>query len=166
MVPHPGAPQRPNGVRRSQSVALDAEALHASNAERGTRNAEQERAPGSSLRAPRSAFRAPDLRPLNAPAPIAVETGTDGEPVSVVWRGRRVAVAAVADRWRIDDEWWRTPISRLYRRLVLADDRLLTVFEDLLTGRWYVQRYRFGRAGEGESHGGTEARRGRRNARQ
>ena len=154
MVPHPGAPQRPHRVRSSQLIVPDSEAFHAGNAERGTQNAEQERAPDFSLRAPRSALRATGLRPLNAPAPLIVETGTDGEPVSVVWRGRRVAVAAVADRWRIDDEWWRTPISRLYRRLVLADDRLLTVFEDLLTGRWYVQRYRFGQAGEhhGVSH--------------
>ena len=104
-----------------------------------------------------------NLKPVNVPAPITVEIGANGEPVSVVWRGRRVAVAAVADRWRIDDEWWRTPISRLYRRLVLADDRLLTVFEDLLTGRWYVQRYRFGKGSE--SRGGTEARRGVRHAR-
>ena len=117
------------------------------NAERGTRSAEQV----STL------LRASDLRPVNAPVPIVVETGADGEPAFVTWRGRRIGVAAVADRWRTDDEWWRSPISRLYRLLVLADDRLLTVFEDLLTGRWYVQHYRFGR---GSDHrGGAETRR-------
>ena len=81
------------------------------------------------------------LRPVRTPVVVAVETGGDGEPVALVWRERRVAVATVLERWRIDDEWWRTPRSRLYRRLLLADDRLLAVFEDLITGRWYVQRY-------------------------
>ena len=81
------------------------------------------------------------LRPLNLPVSIAVETEAGGEPAAIIWRGRRLAVAAVADRWRIDDEWWRRPIARLYRCLVLADERLIVVFEDLLNGRWYAQRY-------------------------
>lgn len=81
------------------------------------------------------------LRPLNLPVPIGVETGPDGEPLAIAWRGRRLAVAAVADSWRIDDEWWRRPISRLYRCLVLEDERMLVVFEDLLAGRWFAQRY-------------------------
>jgi hypothetical protein len=81
------------------------------------------------------------LRPLNRPVPIGVEAGVDGEPAFVTRHGTRIAVTAVLDRWRIDDEWWREPIARLYRRLLLADDRVLTVFEDLLGGRWYAQRY-------------------------
>ncbi len=90
----------------------------------------------------------PDLRPVNMPIPITVETDSEGEPVFVMWRGRRIAVMEVADRWRIDDEWWRTPISRLYRVVTLIDDRLFTLFEDLLTGRWYAQGYRYGRGAE------------------
>jgi hypothetical protein len=77
-------------------------------------------------------------------------------------------VAAVADRWRIDDEWWRNPVSRLYRRLVLADGRVLTVFEDRVAGRWYVQRYRYSRAAQHEpvpARGGGNATRRRRNNR-
>ena len=81
------------------------------------------------------------LRPLNLPVPIAVETGEGGDPVAITWRGRRLAVAAVADRWRIDDEWWRRLISRLYRCLILEDERMIVIFEDLVDGRWYAQRY-------------------------
>ena len=84
------------------------------------------------------------LRPLNLPVPVAVETDADGDPAAIIWRGRRIAVVAIADQWRIDDEWWRRPISRHYRALVLADDRALVVFEDLLTQRWYAQRYASG----------------------
>ncbi len=84
------------------------------------------------------------LRPLNQPVPIVVETGADGEPAFITWRGRRIAVDTIVDRWQIEDEWWRDPVARLYRRLLLFDERLLTVFEDLLTGRWYAQHYRYG----------------------
>lgn len=86
---------------------------------------------------------APELRPVNVPVPVAVALGADGEPAWVLWRGHRLRVVAVLDRWRIDDEWWRTPVSRLYRRLHVDGDRLLTVFEDLERGGWYAQRYRY-----------------------
>lgn len=80
------------------------------------------------------------LRPVNLPAPLCIETDADGEPITLLWRGQRQPVTAVADRWRIDDEWWRLPISRLYRRVLLADGSLLTVFHDLLADTWYSQR--------------------------
>jgi hypothetical protein len=81
------------------------------------------------------------LRPLDLPRPLAVETDACGDPVLVVRRGRRLRVAALLDRWRIDDEWWRTPIARLYHALALADGRTLIVFHDLIGGGWYEQRY-------------------------
>jgi hypothetical protein len=81
------------------------------------------------------------LRPLGLPQPLAVETDASGAPAWIVWRGQRVAVAAVRDRWRIDDEWWRQPVSRLYYALQLADGQLLVVFADLATGGWQQQRY-------------------------
>ena len=94
---------------------------------------------------PRAPLGARDLRllGLNAPAPIQVRVGPDGLPRAVRragWPGPR-PVAAVQDRWRIDDEWWREhPVARLYLRLRLADDSLLTVYHDLLADRWYEQR--------------------------
>ncbi|GAG18260.1 unnamed protein product, partial [marine sediment metagenome] len=60
----------------------------------------------------------------------------------VVVLGReRLAVAAVQDRWRIDDEWWRKEVSRLYFSLLLEDGRTLTIYRDLVTGRWFQQNY-------------------------
>jgi hypothetical protein len=49
-------------------------------------------------------------------------------------------VAVVRERWRIDDEWWRRPISRAYHAVVLDDGRSVTLYRDLLEERWYAQR--------------------------
>jgi len=89
---------------------------------------------------PRAAARAHRLRPLNQPRPIRVETDESGEPQAVVLERERLAVAAVQDRWRIDDEWWRErPVSRLYFSLLLEDGRVVTVYRDLVSGRWAKQ---------------------------
>ena len=80
------------------------------------------------------------LRPLNAPRPITVLT-RDDRPAILVERGRRRRVERVQDSWRIDDEWWREPISRRYYRVVLDDGSLRTVYWDLVGGGWYEQGY-------------------------
>ena len=62
-------------------------------------------------------------------------------PTALVERGRHRRIEQVQDRWRIDDEWWRGPISRRYYQLVLDDGSLRTVYQDLVDGRWYEQGY-------------------------
>lgn len=92
---------------------------------------------------PRAPLGARKLRPLNAPVRIQVEIDADKQPVRVQRRGWRTsrAIARIQDRWRIDDEWWRTrPISRLYYALLLEDGLPLTVFHNLITETWYEQR--------------------------
>ena len=81
------------------------------------------------------------LQPLKEPRPVAVEADGSGEPVVVVLAGRRLAVLQVQDVWRIDDEWWREEISRMYYRLLLEDGRAATVYYDLLGDRWWGQDY-------------------------
>ncbi len=84
-----------------------------------------------------------ELRPLNRPVPIQVETDSAGHPITVRRRGwpHPRAVASIQDRWRIDDEWWRArPISRLYHTLLLEDGTLLIVYQDLLADAWFEQR--------------------------
>ncbi len=79
---------------------------------------------------------------FKAPVPIEVQADASGSPLAVRrrhWPQAR-AVARVQDRWRIDDEWWRArPIARLYHALLLADDTLLVVYHDLVTGAWFEQ---------------------------
>jgi len=81
------------------------------------------------------------LQPLKQPRPVAVETDESGEPVAVVLGGRRLAVVQVQDVWRIDDEWWREEVSRLYYHLLLEDGQVVTVYRDLLKDEWWRQSY-------------------------
>jgi hypothetical protein len=84
-----------------------------------------------------------DLRPLNAPSPVRVQTDAQGRIVSL-WRQGRLtprSIAAIQDHWRIDDEWWREhTISRIYFELLLDDGTLLTVYHDLVADAWFEQR--------------------------
>jgi len=71
-----------------------------------------------------------------------VEADEPGEPQAVVLERERLTVAAVQDRWRIDDEWWRErPVSRVYFSVLLEDGRRLTIYRDLVAGRWSQQNY-------------------------
>lgn len=84
-----------------------------------------------------------DLRPLNAPSPLRVQTDAAGQIVSL-WRHGRLtprSIVTIQDQWRIDDEWWRDyPISRLYYELILDDGTRLTIFHDLQADAWFEQR--------------------------
>jgi len=83
------------------------------------------------------------LRPLNAPTPLRVQLDQNGRVVAL-WRNGRLTprrIAAIQDRWRIDDEWWREhAVSRMYYALLLDDGTLLTVYHDVLTDQWFEQR--------------------------
>jgi aspartyl/asparaginyl beta-hydroxylase (cupin superfamily) len=50
-------------------------------------------------------------------------------------------VVQVQDVWRIDDEWWREEVSRLYYRLLLEDGRRVTIYNDLISLDWHQQEY-------------------------
>jgi hypothetical protein len=86
-------------------------------------------------------LRADTYKPVNAPEPVAVEEDASGLPVAVRLPRRHVIIA-VEDKWRIDDEWWRTePVARLYYTVLLASGQRLVLYKDLLTGGWYKQDY-------------------------
>ena len=51
-------------------------------------------------------------------------------------------VEAMLETWRIDDEWWRErAVSRVYFSVLLEDGRTVTVYQDLISGRWARQAY-------------------------
>ncbi len=79
------------------------------------------------------------LRPLNRPRSVRVEADLAGVPVRMEINGRWEEVGTILDRWRIDDEWWRAPVSRVYFSLVLTDGAHLTLYQDLIEDRWYRQ---------------------------
>jgi len=79
------------------------------------------------------------LRPLNVPRPIRIRAGAGGRPLAIRLKGGERRVGQILEIWQIDDEWWREPISRRYANVAMEDGQILTVFRDLLTGRWYLQ---------------------------
>ena len=83
----------------------------------------------------------PRLHPLNRPRQIKVEAEGD-LPLAVHLSGRRIPVESIVETWRIDDEWWRDrPVSRLYWRVALDDGRVVDVYRDLASGKWWRQAY-------------------------
>ena len=82
----------------------------------------------------RATVRADQLRPLNRPRPIQVEADARGYPVRVDLARHAISVVQVLDRWRIDDEWWRKEIARMYFRVALATGSVVTIFHDLTGG--------------------------------
>lgn len=81
------------------------------------------------------------LRALNIPQQIGVEL-ENGRPGKVIRGpgGARRSIESILECWRIDDEWWRQPISRRCYEVVLESGGRMVVFEDLLTGEWWMQK--------------------------
>ena len=91
---------------------------------------------------PGTALRAHRLRPLATPRRTQVQADGRGLPRAVRFEGAMQTVAAVQDRWRIDDEWWRErPVSRLYCQVQLESGRVLTLYHDLIGDTWWEQQY-------------------------
>ncbi len=88
---------------------------------------------------PGAALHADASKPVNTPEPISVEEGASGEPLAVRLP-RRHRIAAIEDRWRIDDEWWRAePVSRFYYAVLLISGQKVVLYKDLVSGGWYRQ---------------------------
>jgi hypothetical protein len=80
------------------------------------------------------------LIPINQPVPIEVKEGNHHTPQAIQLKGQWVRVGMIADLWEIDEEWWREkPIGRRYYRVVTEDERIVTIFWDLVDGGWYRQ---------------------------
>ena len=88
----------------------------------------------------RAPLRTDRLRAVNEPQPVTVEL--DGSGAMTVGRpdGRTVGrVEAILESWRVDDEWWRHMIARAYLEVILEGGKRLVLFQDLITGQWFVQ---------------------------
>jgi hypothetical protein len=54
-------------------------------------------------------------------------------------------VAAIDDRWKVNDEWWRGPgeeIERMYYSLLLESGHKTVVYQDMKSGGWFRQAAR------------------------
>ena len=72
--------------------------------------------------------------------PILVETAADGSPVTLTWNGTVHPIHGISDRWRVDADWWRGRIWRMYFTVTTRTGLLLDVYHDLAREGWYVQR--------------------------
>ncbi len=78
-------------------------------------------------------------QPVNLPEPVTVEEDVSGLPKIIKLRPRQI-VMSIEDKWRIDDEWWRSePISRLYYSVLLKSGMRRVLFKDLIKNEWYKQ---------------------------
>lgn len=91
------------------------------------------------------------LRAVNGPRPAVVELDESGSPTKIEMRSAEcvvrkgdvrepVTIDAVRETWRIDDEWWREPITRMYYEVLLQDGARLVLFVDLVNKEWFVQK--------------------------
>jgi hypothetical protein len=54
--------------------------------------------------------------------------------------GRRHDVAAVLNRWRIDEGWWCEHQRRDYFKVLTQSGWLVVLYHDLIGGGWYLER--------------------------
>jgi hypothetical protein len=81
------------------------------------------------------------FKPVNLPEPLKVEEDSTGRPLAIRMP-RKLVVKTIEDRWRIDDEWWRSePVSRFYYAVMLGSGQRLVIYKDLVLNCWYRQMY-------------------------
>ena len=90
----------------------------------------------------RAPLRTDRLRAVNEPQPVTVEVDTSGAPAAVGRFGGSAdgKIECINETWRIDDEWWRQTISRLYIEAMLEGGKRVVLFQDLITGNWFIQQ--------------------------
>lgn len=69
---------------------------------------------------------------------IDVELDRAGQPARLRWEGGSEQVE-VCNRWRIEEAWWRRPVSRDYYKLV-GRHLLALVYLDRVDGTWHLER--------------------------
>ncbi len=90
----------------------------------------------------RAPLRTDRLRAVNEPQPVTVQVDDTGTPVAVGRLGGSAVgtIESVNETWRIDDEWWRQTISRVYFEVMLEGGKRVVLFQDLISGNWFMQR--------------------------
>jgi hypothetical protein len=76
----------------------------------------------------------------SAGQPISVSHDAHGRPQRLYWQGRVHRVETITRQWRVDVSWWRERIWRAYFKLSTDTGLLVEVYQDLLSGAWYLQR--------------------------
>jgi hypothetical protein len=70
--------------------------------------------------------------------PIQVEL-IDGKPAAFFWQHHRRLIRVI-DHWKIHDDWWHDEVWRYYLLVETVDGLLGVLYQDLLTGQWFLER--------------------------
>ena len=93
----------------------------------------------------RAPLRTDRLRAVNEPQPVTVDLDGSGAPAVVKASGGRTVgpsdgkIDTIGETWRIDDEWWRKTISRVYWEVILEGGKRVVLFQDLISTEWFMQ---------------------------
>ena len=91
------------------------------------------------------------LKLLNLPRAVAVEMNEHKQPTAILMSPAATDgtysevessirhVVEIGEIWRVDDEWWRTPIARQYVEIVLEEGGHAVLYNDLINGEWFLQ---------------------------
>ena len=79
------------------------------------------------------------MKPLSLPTAVAVQEGSEFEPVAVRLGKRWQRVSRIDDLWSFDLWWMPEPLSRTYYRISREDGRQVTLFRDQRGACWYQQ---------------------------
>jgi hypothetical protein len=75
---------------------------------------------------------------------ISVTGAGDGggrtRPVTFTWQNQTHQVDEITRQWRVDIDWWRGRVWRDYFKLSTDTGLLVIIYQDLLSGEWYLQR--------------------------
>jgi hypothetical protein len=74
-------------------------------------------------------------RLFDPPRGVALDLDEEGAPTRV--DGMPVLPT---NRWVVDVDWWRRPVSREYWRLVVGKSLLCEVYHDLDQDAWFLER--------------------------
>jgi hypothetical protein len=89
--------------------------------------------------------RTPDtrrIRRLKTPQALEVEATAEGTPARLKLADGWQVVSLTRRPWRIDQHWWRGDgVSRVYYRVAPEDGPPLTIYQDLVSGKWFAQEY-------------------------
>ncbi len=92
------------------------------------------------VRVPIEPLAGDEMETMGAPVAVDVREGHGRQPealrVGREWR----RVASIEDRWSFDLWWTPESTSRAYYLVSREDGAQMTLFRDLLNGRWYQQR--------------------------
>jgi hypothetical protein len=71
---------------------------------------------------------------------VEVRADGRGRPNAFRWAGHLLQAVEIANCWRVHVHWWQREIWREHFKVLTDSGLLCTLYHDLLTDRWYIER--------------------------